>query len=106
MLWSSDGISTSGSPPVEIASVPPAFPADDSVPTQPHAKSAQRSPAYLIAAMSNPHRESVESVSVSPRGSRLQPAPSRSRPRVIEPHRTLRLQPQWYPAHAQAARGA
>src|SRR2546423_5192043 len=97
-----EGFSTSGSPPVEIASVPPELPrADVSVPTQPQKSAAKNSRVYLTAAMSNPRRESAERARALRRVRRLQSIPSplhlraraRHRPSPARPRRDRELAP-------------
>src|SRR5437762_2093940 len=86
VLWSSEGIRTSGSPPVDIESVPPELPlVVDSVPTHPQSKTAQRILVYLTAAMSNPRPESAERAPALRRERRLQSTPSHRRSRTEHP---------------------
>src|SRR2546423_6757688 len=58
VVWTRLGISASGSPPAAIAIVPPAL-LPDSFP-HPQSSTAQKIPAYLIAAMSTPRQETAE----------------------------------------------
>src|SRR6476646_1304354 len=93
VVWASDGTRTSGSPPVEIARVPPVLPPRDSAPTHPHNKAMPMTPAYLIAAMSSPRPESGKHVPALDHEFRSQGVRKPPNPRGCEPHRTLRSPP-------------
>src|SRR5689334_22395020 len=108
VVWAREGISASGSPPAAIAIVPPAL-LPESVP-HPQSSAIHRIAAYLIAAMSNPRRETAEHAPTPRPEYLIRPTRSLHRPRAIAPRPTSRSQLLWhqelFPAASAAKRVA